>query len=56
MVRWEFRPGSAIYLAWNDNRADVAPVGDFRIRRDLRAIPSAPSQDVFLKVSYWLPL
>ena len=37
--------------------ADVAPVGDFRFRRDLRAIPNAPSHDVLLvKVSYWLPM
>ncbi|HEX3578627.1 MAG TPA: DUF5916 domain-containing protein [Thermoanaerobaculia bacterium] len=57
VVRWEFRPGSAMYVVWNENRADVAPIGDFSFRRDFRAIPSAPSHDVFLvKVSYWLPL
>src|SRR5262245_31749413 len=57
VVRWEFRPGSALFVAWNENRADVAPIGNFRFRRDLRAIPTAPSHDVFLvKVSYWLPL
>jgi len=57
VARWEFRPGSALFVAWNENRADVAPLGDFRFRRDLRAIPTAPSHDVFLvKVSYWLPL
>ena len=57
VVRWEFRPGSAMYVVWNENRADVAPIGDFSFRRDLRAIPTAPSHDVFLvKVSYWLPL
>ena len=57
VVRWEFRPGSALYVVWNENRATVAPVGDFRFGRDLRAIPTAPSHDVFLvKVSYWLPL
>ena len=57
VVRWEFRPGSALFVAWNENRADVAPVGDFRFRRDLRAIPNAPSHDVLLvKVSYWLPM
>jgi len=57
VVRWEFRPGSALYVAWNENRAGVAPIGDFRLSRDLRAIPPAPSHDVFLvKVSYWLPL
>jgi hypothetical protein len=57
VLRWEFRPGSALYLAWNENRADAAPIGDFRFGRDLRAIPSAPSHDVFLvKLSYWLPM
>jgi hypothetical protein len=57
VARWEFRPGSAMYVVWNENRADVAPVGDFRIRRDFGALPDAPSQDVFLvKFSYWLPV
>ena len=57
VVRWEFRPGSALYVVWNENRADVVPLGDFSFRRDVRAISTAPSQDVFLvKVSYWLPL
>jgi len=57
VVRWEFRPGSALYIAWNENRSDVAPFGDFRFRRDIRAIPNAPSHDVLLvKMSYWLPM
>ena len=57
VVRWEFRPGSALYVVWNENRSEVAPVGDFRFRRDFRALPEAPSQDVFLvKFSYWLPI
>jgi hypothetical protein len=57
VVRWEFRPGSALYVVWNENRADVVRQGDFRFRRDLEAIPDAPSHDVFLvKLSYWLPL
>lgn len=57
VVRWEFRPGSALYVVWNENRADVVRLGDLRLNRDLRAIPSAPSHDVFLvKVSYWLPM
>jgi hypothetical protein len=57
VVRWEFRPGSAMYVVWNENRSDVAPVGDFRMRRDFSALPDAPSQDVFLvKFSYWLPM
>lgn len=57
VARWEFRPGSALYVVWNENRADFEPTGDFRFRRDLGAISSAPSHDVFLvKMSYWLPM
>ncbi len=57
VVRWEFRPGSAMYVVWNENRAEVVPMGDFRPRRDFGALPNAPSQDVFLvKFSYWLPI
>lgn len=57
VVRWEFRPGSALYVVWNENRAAEEPIGDFRLGRDVRAIASAPSHDVFLvKLSYWLPM
>jgi hypothetical protein len=57
VVRWEFRPGSALYLVWSENREDTVTLGDFRLRRDFSALRSAPSKDVFLvKVSYWLPL
>lgn len=57
VVRWEFRPGSALYVVWNENREDVAPVGDFRFGRDFSALPNAPSTDVFMvKMSYWLPM
>jgi hypothetical protein len=57
VVRWEFRPGSALYVVWNENRADPELRGDFSFSRDLRAIPNAPSHDVLLvKVSYWLPI
>ena len=57
VMRWEFRPGSALYVAWNENRAEEVPLGDFRLSRDFRAIPNAQSHDVFLvKVTYWLPM
>jgi len=57
VVRWEFRPGSAFYFVWNENRADTQNYNDFRVRRDVGALRNAPSKDVFLvKVSYWLPM
>ena len=57
VLRWEFRPGSALYVVWNENRSDTVPVGRFRLRRDVGALRHAPSNDVFLiKMSYWLPM
>src|SRR5207244_2288487 len=57
VMRWEFRPGSALYFVWNENRADSEAFGDFHMRRDVAALRDAPSRDVFLiKVAYWLPM
>ncbi len=57
MARWEFRPGSALYVVWNENRANTLGIGDFRFTRDLRGISTAPSHDVFVvKMSWWLPM
>ena len=56
-MRWEFRPGSALYFVWNENRADSESFGDFRVRRDIASLRNAQSRDVFLiKVAYWLPM
>ena len=57
VLRWEFRPGSALYVAWNENRNDTLPTGAFRFARDARGILRAPSNDVFMiKIAYWLPM
>jgi Domain of unknown function (DUF5916)/Carbohydrate family 9 binding domain-like len=57
VARWEFRPGSALYVVWNENRANTLGNGDFRFTRDFRGISVAPSHDVFeVKVSWWLPM
>ena len=57
VMRWEFRPGSALYFVWNENRADSEAFGDFRVRRDITSLRNAQSRDVFLiKVAYWLPM
>ncbi|HEU5163019.1 MAG TPA: DUF5916 domain-containing protein [Thermoanaerobaculia bacterium] len=57
VLRWEFRPGSTLFVVWNENRDDVEPVGDFRPRRDVSRLFDGDSDDVVLvKLSYWLPL
>jgi hypothetical protein len=56
VLRWEYRPGSTLYLAWQQSRADYAPgVGDFDFGRDRQALFRARADNVFvLKASYWL--
>jgi hypothetical protein len=53
VFRWEYRPGSLVYLVWTQNRADFANPGDFRLRRDFGDLLRAPGDNIFLvKVSY----
>jgi hypothetical protein len=55
VLRWEWRPGSTMYLAWTQERADVQGIGDFKFGRDRSALFAAQPDNVFLiKVSYWL--
>ncbi|MGA7617118.1 MAG: DUF5916 domain-containing protein [Thermoanaerobaculia bacterium] len=57
VLRWEFRPGSALFVVWNENRADTIEDGELRFHRDFSALRRVPSDDVFLvKLSYWLPM
>jgi len=53
VFRWEFRPGSMLYLVWTQKRADDANPGDFDLWRDMEGIFNAPGENVFLvKFSY----
>jgi len=56
VLRWEYRPGSTLYLAWQQSREDYAQgVGDFDFGRDRQALFRARPDNVFvIKASYWL--
>ncbi|MDP2955256.1 MAG: DUF5916 domain-containing protein [Longimicrobiales bacterium] len=56
VLRWEYRPGSTLYLAWQQSREDYAAgVGGFDFGRDRQALFRARPDNVFvLKASYWL--
>ena len=55
VLRWEWRQGSTLYVAWQQQRADVAPYGDFALGRDRRALFRTRPDDIFVvKVNYWL--
>jgi hypothetical protein len=55
VLRWEYLPGSTIFLVWQRRQAGSVQVGDFDFRRDLDALLAAESDDRFMiKVNYWL--
>jgi uncharacterized protein DUF5916/cellulose/xylan binding protein with CBM9 domain len=55
VLRWEWRQGSTLYVAWQQQRADMAPYGDFALGRDRRALFRARPDDIFVvKINYWL--
>ncbi|HEX5870532.1 MAG TPA: DUF5916 domain-containing protein, partial [Longimicrobium sp.] len=59
VLRWEYRPGSTLYLAWQQRRESfqqgVRGIGDFDPGRDPRALlDAAPDNVLVLKVTYWL--
>ncbi|MDQ6718855.1 MAG: DUF5916 domain-containing protein, partial [Gemmatimonadota bacterium] len=57
VARWEYRPGSTIYLVWNQIRNDQAPFGNLDLTRDRQALFRAHPDNVFLvKMNYYIGL
>jgi len=55
VFRWEFRPGSNLYIVWTSQREDLSRPGVFRAGRDLSTLFRAPSNDIVLvKMAYWI--
>jgi len=57
VVRWEWSPGSSIYLVWQQARFGYAPTGEFALREDLDGLFGVHPHNIFLiKVSKWFNL
>ncbi|HEX8387007.1 MAG TPA: DUF5916 domain-containing protein, partial [Rubricoccaceae bacterium] len=55
VLRWEYRPGSALFVVWQQQRSGFDPEGAFRLGRNLGALANDPLENVFLlKLTYWL--
>lgn len=55
VARWEFRPGSTLFLVWQQQRSGSLADGRLDGRRDLGGLFREPAQNVFLvKATYWL--
>ncbi|MGH7476258.1 MAG: DUF5916 domain-containing protein [Longimicrobiales bacterium] len=57
VLRWEWRPGSTLYLAWQQTRVGIGESGDFDVADDPRELFRTAPDNIFLvKASYWLNL
>ena len=57
VLRWEYRPGSTLFLVWQQRRSGTEPFGDFQFGRDAGSIFDTPADNVFaIKFNYWLNL
>ncbi len=57
VLRWEYRPGSLLYLVWSQNRNQYTNNGDFRLGQDVEDLFSVFPNNVFLvKISFRIGL
>ncbi|MHB1862926.1 MAG: DUF5916 domain-containing protein [Gemmatimonadaceae bacterium] len=55
VLRWEYRPGSTIYLVWQQQRSGSSVDGSFDLGRDRAALFQDRPINVFqLKINYWI--
>ena len=53
VARWEYKPGSSLYVVWSQDRTDQQVFGR-SLTSSLDALRLAPATNVFLvKMSYW---
>jgi hypothetical protein len=57
VIRWEYSPGSTLFLVWSQGRTSSASDGSFNYGNDMRDLFDATPHNVFLlKFSYWFSL
>jgi hypothetical protein len=55
VLRWEYRPGSTLFLVWQQQRSGTETFGDFGFGRDAGAIFRQQPDNIFvIKASYWI--
>jgi len=57
VLRWEYRPGSVLYLVWTQQRTDQEPLGELRFGPSSRRLLDARADNIFLvKATYYFHL
>jgi len=55
VLRWEYKPGSTLFVVWQQSREASDTSGDFHFSRDVGRIFDIPAHNVLLvKFTYWL--
>jgi len=55
VLRWEYRPGSTLFLVWQQQREGIGSAGEFSLLRDTQAIFRQRPDNIFvIKASYWI--
>ncbi len=55
VLRWEYRPGSALFFIWSHGRTSLGPEGRYSVGDDLGDLADEPGEHVLLaKLNYWL--
>lgn len=55
VLRWEYRPGSTLYLVWTRSAASSLSRGTISLGDDTDALFRGPAENIFLlKVNFWL--
>jgi hypothetical protein len=54
VLRWEYGPGSTLFLVWTQSREAYNSLGDFRFRRDWdNMFDTIPGNTFLIKLNYW---
>jgi hypothetical protein len=54
VLRWEYRPGSALFLVWQQVRSGLDFPGDFQESENDGSLFRDPARNIFvIKASYW---
>jgi hypothetical protein len=57
VLRWEYRPGSTLFLIWSHGRSSSITDGRYHLADDLSSLADEPGEHVVLaKLTYWLGL
>lgn len=57
VLRWEYHPGSVLYLVWTQRRTDSEDNGEFNFRNSFSRLVNTRADNIFmLKFTYWFSM